>query len=222
MPLVKYFIFLILAISGANAEEHGAPAAEHGAPAGGEHGSGAATEKADYSGQQSQAWSEVQTKLAAAKAKVDTQDALVKALSSEKEHLSGAALSEKIEQLKKEHIKWQKLVSDYNTLNNDYETKFPEKGIKEVRKYKRIDPKNIERIENDKSLDGRILRLQNKILKQYPKTAQKIEAEKELKLKIDEAKKVKINQSRKSDPHQKNKKKSVNDSDVTGQIILNK
>ncbi len=175
----------------------------------------------DYSGKQTQEWSEVQTKLSALKGKVDNQDAIVKNLIIEKSALTGEQQAAKIEELKKEHQRWQALVADYNKLDAEYETKFPEKGIKESRVYKRISVKSIERIENDMTLEGRLVRLQKKVLNQYPKTARQIEQKKEKKRKLEEEKRV-------SRSHLAEKNKTLNvpilteSGDVTESIILKK
>lgn len=208
------------------------------APAAGEHGS-AAGPAADYSGKQTQEWNEVQTKLSALKSKVDAQEALVKSLLVEKPgaghgappaesgggsgHETSApagghaadggsegAMAARIEQLKKEHAKLQTLIADYNKMNLDYETRFPEKGLKESRIYRRLDPQAIQSDEGVSSYEERLQRLQNRILRQYPKTAKRIQAEKKPKK---QPVKIKADQSQKEAPKM---------GDVTEQIILKK
>lgn len=179
-----------------------------------------ATTEAEYSGKQSQAWSEVQTKLTTMKGKLEAQDAVVKALIAEKAHLTGEALMQKMEQVKKEHQKYQNMANDYNKLNSEYETKFPEKGLKENRVYKRVDPKSIERIEKDMSLDGRMQNIHSKVLKQYYRSAQKIEAEKSKKKKSLDDKKGTTNAAVKD--KEKDRLKSKDTTDITEQIILKK
>ncbi len=190
MPSGK-IIFLFLAVY------QFAIASEHEAPAASEHGGGAAPVAKEYSGKQSQDWSEVQTKLAALKAKVDAQEIVVKSLiqpagaggheaAASGGHESapatghgaeGAAAAEshaanKFEQLKKEDEKLQTLIKQYNKLNTEYETKFPEKGLKESRIYRRSDSQSAEPIENGaSSYEVKLKLLQNKILQQYPKAA---------------------------------------------------
>ncbi len=138
-------------------------------------------ESSQFSGKQSQDWTEIQTKLAALKGKVDSQQAIVEELILQKEHLKGDELSKKIELIKLEHQKLQQQIVNYNELNKTYQTKFPEKGLKEPRIYKRIDPQSIEHIENDMTLDGRLVRLYQKVLKQYPdKTKKVIQVKKKL------------------------------------------
>lgn len=207
MPLVK-FLILICLLPFAMAEEHGG-------------GEAVKPENAEYSGKQTQEWSEVQTKLAALKGKVDSQDSVVKALIVEKSTLTGDNQIQKIDQLKKEHQKWQVMVEEYNKLNSEYETRFPEKGLKENRVYRRIDPKSIERIENDMTLEGRLARLQKKVFKQYPKTSKQIELEKAQKQKIEDAKRVMRSNLMNSKKPDKNLSKPIS-GDVTEPIILKK
>lgn len=206
---------------------------EHGeAPAAGEHG-GAAAAEAAYSGKQSQEWSEIQTKLSALKGKVEAQENLVKSLMLEGGghsasapsgsgegggHGGGAApaghsggMSERIEQLKKEHAKLQSLIADYNKMNADYETRFPEKGLKESRIYRRIDPQALRFDEAGSTYEERVQRLQNKILRQYPKTSKKLQSQKKAK-------------PDRHDEHSpvETKKNIPQSGDVTEQIILKK
>ncbi len=123
----------------------------------------------EYSGKQSFEWADVQKKLADAKAKLEAQDALVKSLIIEKSHASDGSQA-KNEQVQAEHRKLQKMTEEYNLQSSDYQTKFPEKGVKEKRIYKRIDVKSIEGIENDLTLEGRLNKLHKKVIRQYPRS----------------------------------------------------
>lgn len=232
MPWVKIFITVLFfsPIIFAN---------EHEAPAGGEHG-GAAAPAANFSGKQTQEWNEVQTKLSALKTKVEAQEALVKSLMVQKpgaheaapagggEHGAPAApsggghgesasaagnadpMASRIEQLKKEHQKLQTMIADYNKMNAEYETKFPEKGLKESRIYRRLDPQAIRMDETASSYEEGVQRLQNKIMRQYPKASQNIKLEKKSKKPI-----AKIKDA-------EEKKELPKTGDVTEQIILQK
>ncbi len=201
MRSVKIFIVIIWTLQFTYASEHGAPPpAEHGAPAAGEHG-GAASPEATYSGKQSQQWSEVQTKLGAAKTKMEAQEGVVKSLMSAGHGGSGEKASggheapaasahaeNNIELLKKENEKLSKLVSEYNRLNSEYETRYPEKGLKEGRVYKRIDPQGSAPLENaGTAYEFKSQKLQTKILKQYPKSAAELGKRKSKVLKKQEA-----------------------------------
>lgn len=131
-----------------------------------------ALKSATFSGKQSEEWMSVQNQLVIAKGKVENQQKLVENLIQQKENLKGAALTAKIEELKAAHIELIRLIDNYNTLNSNFETKFPEKGAAVGRVYKRIDPANIEVIQNKMTLEGRLKRLNAKIKKQYPRSAE--------------------------------------------------
>ncbi len=170
-----------------------------------------ASGQVSFSGKQSEEWMAVQNQLITAKGKVENQQKTVEALILQKENLKGAQLSEKIESLKQAHIELLRVINNYNTINSNFETKYPEKGAAIGRIYKRIDPTNIEMIESKMTLEGRLHRLNSKILKQYPKSAT-------LKADTDET----------NDKLKKIKKKNTlpdskpNELQVTDQIILQK
>ncbi len=163
-----------------------------------------------FSGKQSEEWMTVQNQLITAKGKVENQQKLVENLIQQKANLKGPELAAKIESLKEAHTELIRVINHYNTLNSNFETKFPEKGAAIGRVYKRIDPANIEVIESKMTLEGRLNRLNAKIKKQYPKSADVVvDAEK-----LEDLKKVK-------------KKNTLPDSksdelQVTDQIILQK
>lgn len=207
-----FFFFLLAQISVANEPAHEAPP----------HGGGAAAAEAAYSGKQSQEWSEIQTKLAALKGKVDAQEALVKGLISEKAHGGGghgggdSDIAARIELLKKEDAKLQTMIADYNKMNSSYETRFPEKGLKESRIYRRTDPHAIQVDETVSNYEEKLQRLQNKIMRQYPRTAKKILASKKPKKVETKSDEATVHQSK------KHESTSPQPTEVTDQIILQK
>ena len=235
MRLVNIFllIFCVTHIVGANEGGGG-----HEAPAGG-HGSGSGAPEADYSGKQTQEWSEVQAKLSALKSKVEAQEALVKSLIVEASgghgapaagggheaapaggHGSGVggdAMGARIEQLKKEHQKLQTMIADYNKMNAAYETRFPEKGLKESRIYRRTDPQAIQLDETASNYEEKVQRLQTKIMRQYPRTAKTLQTKKQkTKTVAAEPESSKKHSEKKSGPE------SNKSGEVTDQIILQK
>ena len=133
-----------------------------------EKAEGAAPVNEAYSGKQDQSWEAVQAEVGALKAKLDAQAIVVQNLIAEKENLKGEALSEKIDQIKKEHLKYEKLVFDYNVKNEEFLTRYPERGLKEKRIYKRVKTKSLSSFEDDVTLRGRMNKLHNKVLRQYP------------------------------------------------------
>jgi hypothetical protein len=113
-------------------------------------------------------------------------------------------------QLRKEEEKLKKLKEDYEKLNAEYEMRFPEKGIKENRIYRRADPQASPSEEKVKSYEVGTQQLQDKILKQYPKSSKYLKV-----------KKPKKNEE--ETPHgEHGKKESPKGDGVTEQIILKK
>lgn len=161
-------------------------------------------EDKEYSGKQNSDWEKTQADLGTVRGKLDSQETLVGSLIVGKSQLSGEALALKMEELKKEYRKLEKLTDEYNKLNLEYLTKFPERGTKEKRIYKRIKPKSLQALEEDLTVQGRVNRLQNKILNQYP-NANAIGKKK------NPEKKSEVENSEKPDID-----------DVTGQIIFKK
>jgi hypothetical protein len=163
----------------------------------------------EYSGKQNQDWELKQTKLGAKKSKLDAQENLIKTLIAEKLNLTGDALAVKIEQLKTEHIKLEQMIDEYNELNLEYLTKFPERGIKEKRIYTRMKTKSLQAFEADQTLQGRVNKLQSKILTQYPKSTEQLKNKK------------KKSNSKSLDAEKNSTEPEVKkDKDVTDQIIL--
>lgn len=119
-------------------------------------------EEKDYSGKQSSEWETVQKNLGAAKAKVLSQEQIVKALIVENKK------TDKTDEIKIEHTKLRNYVLEYNRLNDEYETRFPEKGIKEKRKYQRTEAKSVETLDKELSVQSQLELLHKKVLKKYP------------------------------------------------------
>ena len=135
--IAALILFLSLALS-VSAEEHGAA-------------------EANYSGKQDQSWELIQAKLAALKTKMDSQTILVNNLVAEKAALNNSQeVAKKAEELKTQHHKLEELVSDYNKLNDEYLTKFPERGLKEKRVYQRVKLKTLDSFEDDFTLRGKL------------------------------------------------------------------
>lgn len=225
-----------LCVSSASANEGGGESA-HGS-------SGAATAAGSvvspqYSGKQNQDWAEIQTKLATLKAKLDAQEAVVKSLMGSSSHGSashqapsggehgapsaagngGAGASSanvnSSEVLKAEHKKWQNLILEYNTVQHEYETRYPEKGVKELRVYKRIEPSEIEDTQKEMTLEGRVNQLHQKIVKQYRPAIEPVVKSKKIK-------KNDLIKSEGGDEKLSLPKKNKTEPSVTDQIILQK
>lgn len=235
--LLKFTVCFLFVSSFASANEGGGGESAHG-------GGGAATATGSvvspqYSGKQNQDWAEIQTKLATLKAKLDAQEAVVKSLMGSSSHGSsshqapsggehgappaaghgGAGASSanvnSSEVLKAEHKKWQDLILEYNTVQHEYETRYPEKGVKELRVYKRIEPSEIEDTQKEMTLEGRVNQLHQKIVKQYRPAIEPVVKPKKIK-KNDSIK------SEKGDEKLSLPKKNKTEPSVTDQIILQK
>lgn len=124
----------------------------------------------DYSGKQSGEWEKIQLELGTRKGKLEAQITLVKNLIESKNSLKGEALDLKLGELKSEYQKLRKYTEDYNRMNQEYLTKFPERGTKVHRTYKRVKMKSLQALENEMTVQGRVNRLHSKILTQYPKS----------------------------------------------------
>jgi hypothetical protein len=132
------------------------------------------TEAERYSGKQDQSWELIQTRLAAMKTKLDSQTALVNNLVAEKASLTDSNdVAAKNDELKLQHQKLETLVVEYNKLNEEYLTKFPERGLKQKRIYQRVKLKSIDAFEDDFTLRGRLNKLHGKVLRQYPSAVSK-------------------------------------------------
>ncbi|MCC2678549.1 MAG: hypothetical protein K0R29_1125 [Pseudobdellovibrio sp.] len=151
------FTFLIFIPLFASANEDEA-AAKDGAP-----------KESTYSGKQDQNWELVQTEVTALKGKMEMQATVVQNLIAEKNSLTGQALQQKMEQIKAEHQKYERLVVEYNAKNEEFMTRYPERGLKEKRVYKRAKIKSLDTFEDDVTIRGRMNKLHNKVLKQYPR-----------------------------------------------------
>lgn len=129
---------------------------------------GAAPANENYSGKQDQHWEVVQTELGALKSKVDAQAVVVEGLMAQKSQVKGDELSALAENIKLQHRKYEDLVLDYNKKNDEFLTRYPERGLKEKRVYKRVKMKSLNNFEADVSMKARMRRLHDKVLKQYP------------------------------------------------------
>lgn len=134
----------------------------------GESSEGAAPANENYSGKQDQRWEVVQTELGALKSKVDAQALVVEGLMAQKSQVKGEELSALAENIKQQHRKYEDLVLDYNKKNDEFLTRYPERGLKEKRVYKRVKMKSLNNFEADVSMKARMRRLHDKVLKQYP------------------------------------------------------
>ncbi len=136
-----------------------------------------ANETKIYSGKQNEEWLTVQNQLTTLKGRVGNQKKLVENLIIQKEAVKGAQQAAVIDELKKAHLELIRLIGQYNEISTTFETKFPEKGGSLGRVYKRIDPANIDAMENKMTIEGRLQKLDRTIKNKYSKSPKKDEAE---------------------------------------------
>lgn len=134
-----------------------------------QHSSENAPEQQSYSGKQDQKWEAVQAEVMALKGKMEMQATVVQNLIAEKDSLTGDKLQQKLDQIKTEHKKYERLVVDYNSKNEEFMTRYPERGLKEKRIYKRAKVKSLDSFEDDVTVRGRMNKLHKKVLRQYPR-----------------------------------------------------
>ena len=167
-----------------------------------------------FSGKQSEEWMQVQSQLTTIKSKVENQEKLVENLIQKKELVHGKEQIEVIEELKKAHIELIRVVEQYNLINTNFQTKFPEKGGVLGRIYKRIDSSSLETIENKMTLEGRLQKLNQTLQKQYSKKLKKdIHLSQKIDSKRSEEKNLGLDSTHVAKPRE---------TQVTDQIILQK
>jgi predicted GIY-YIG superfamily endonuclease len=121
----------------------------------------------EFSGSQTQKWSEVQAELSQLKSKIDAQTKTVEELLLAQKHNEGKVSSVDILKLKKEHEKLHGLTTDYNEMLADFQFRFPEKGLESGRKYIRLENQTLEQIENAPTFEARLKKLNRKIKHQF-------------------------------------------------------
>lgn len=154
----------------------GPPPAEGGGHGGGAPAEGAPSAATTFeSGRQSMEWIELLAKLSAAKGKLDAQKALVMGLVSQKDGISKQdELKKHVDLIIEENKKLNKSIDEYESIKALLKYRFPERGIKELRKYERVEKQTIESIETEISTEGQLKKSLAKMRKQFkvvqPKT----------------------------------------------------
>lgn len=169
--LFKALIVIVFVTSAARASEdaHGggppAPAAEgQGANA----APGGVTKETLESGRQSMEWVDLVNKVSAAKAKVEAQRSVMVHLLEQKKSIDKQeALSKHVAVMTEENKKLHKMIDEYEEQRNLLQYRFPEKGIKELRKYERVEKKSLEEFETELSVEGQLQKTVSKMKKQF-------------------------------------------------------
>lgn len=109
-------------------------------------------------------WTEIQNRLQTLKAKIVAKEktvrSLIEAKGQNKDHKS-------FETLKSEHAELLKLAEEYEQVRNVLRYRFPEKGMKEARRYRRIEVKSLGEMEQQVGLEGRLQSSLQKVRRQY-------------------------------------------------------
>lgn len=121
----------------------------------------------EFSGHQTEKWSDVQNTLAQLKTKVDAQAMVVSELLRLQKNNDEKISNNDIDELSKQNEKLKKLTKDYNEMLSDFQFRFPEKGLESGRKYIRTENQSVEKIENSSTFEGRLKKLNRKIKHQY-------------------------------------------------------
>lgn len=102
-------------------------------------------------------WLELINTVATSKGKLDAQRTVVDNLIKEKhESKSSAQTQDVIKRLVVEHKLLNKLIEEYEQHKQLLKYRYPEKGIKEARKYERVETQTLEELENSATVENRI------------------------------------------------------------------
>lgn len=155
------FFLTTLSLQASDGGGHEAPpAAEHGA---------AKKEEKDFSGAQSDEWQQVLKDYTTAKIKYEIELKNLEHLQKEASENEGNLTSKGLEEIQKATKAVKDAEENYKRFQNQYNMRFPEKGIEKGRKYKRneSDEGGLGVDEKPQSLDAKVKKLNSKISTQY-------------------------------------------------------
>ncbi|MBX3039698.1 MAG: hypothetical protein KF789_03185 [Bdellovibrionaceae bacterium] len=109
-------------------------------------------------------WVEIQSRLQVLKAKMGAKEKMVRDLIADKHR---GASHESFEHLKREHAELRKLSEEYEQQRNVLRYRYPEKGLKDGRKYQRVEVKSLTDMENQIGMEAVLQKTQNKMHRQY-------------------------------------------------------
>lgn len=137
------------------------PAAGSG---GGGEGGGAKKEEAKALPE----WVEIQSRLQTLRAKIAAKDRAVRDLIKEKEHAKDPRRSHEIvTNMTNEHRELREATEEYDRQLNLLRYRFPEKGLKEQQRYKRVDVKSLDELEKQVGMEARLKQVTGKVQRQY-------------------------------------------------------
>lgn len=163
---VSSFLFMIGLFCGLIAFRPQAGANEHGeAP---KEGAKEAAKEGSKGGGELPEWVNIQQRVQVSKAKVGAKEKVVQDLILAKQKEKDPQKSiEIVKSLKTEYRDLQLAVQEYEKDRNLLKYRFPEKGLKDARKYQRIEVKPLEEMENQLSMAGRIRGTMGRMKRQY-------------------------------------------------------
>lgn len=159
--LVQFFFFQerILAEASKNTDAHGASDEAHGAQA-----EGASAKE----GPKKDSWSDVSARVQGIRAKINSkQEILKKLLEDKNKQTDEAKKNEMVRAAIKEHQELQTLIKEYDKERVYLKFGFPEGGQKSDAKYKRIESKKLEELDQEVSLQSKLDQSMRILRKQY-------------------------------------------------------
>lgn len=150
IKLFFFFIFLILQLSPVLSwSNEDTPKAEEA--------KGSTKKEEIYSGRQTQEWVDLLNQLNAAKAKMEAQKKVVDDLLIAKQHsVDPVKVQENVKKLTEEHKKLNDNIQEYESMRSKLRYRYPEKGVKELRVYERVEARTLNEYENSFSVDARL------------------------------------------------------------------
>lgn len=122
-----------------------------------EEAKGGAKKEEIYSGRQTQEWVDLLNQLNAAKAKMEAQKKVVDDLLLSKQHtVDPKKVQEIVKKLTEEHKKLNENIQEYESMRSKLRYRYPEKGVKELRVYERVEARTLNEYENSFSVDARL------------------------------------------------------------------
>ncbi len=121
----------------------------------------------EYSGSQNEFWLKAQADISSLKSKIDAQQKSVDEILVNQKANAKNSDQEQRKNLIQKHKELLEMIKNYNKKLNDFEIKYPEKGIEIGRTYQRKKKQSIDQIENQLTLEGRIKKLNKTINSQF-------------------------------------------------------
>ena len=163
MMKILLALFLVIAV---HAEEGGE--AKEGGAEGGEGGEAAAPAAPTAEQRAEKELQEAEKQVASLDAKMKAKKESIESLLRQKaEEKDPERLSEIVKLVQQEHRDLEKLTQEYNTKLGVLQYRFPERGLKQSRRYQRQNTKSIDEMEKSLGLDAHLKKSRDKIKTVY-------------------------------------------------------